>query len=441
MQRQGLRSKAFLVLLSLFFKGILDISYVYLVSPFFSWMPSRYPLAVDGLKIFESYLLTFGLSLVLPTRVRKPSDFLIALLFIVPVLPTLSLYGLMDGSRTYTYMLVIAFIIVRGIPIILPLLKIRLVRGGNAIAAWSSIFGVVAALVLLMTLTGLHFFTLNILDIQQLYTTRERVVASLTKGGLLLNYLQFWAFYVFMPILILSALHYRRYGLFAVLIALQLLFLGLSARRGVLLATLILLGTFVIVERRSAITIMIGGFLAMVVISFLVAIIGGQFLPGSLIIGRFFFTPARLNYAYHEFFSKAGFVYLTSTKLPIPLEYPFSDIPERLIGKEIFHSKTVASAGWLATSYMHFGYLGMILFAIIIGLLLKIIDSLIYHRMSLRFGVPLAAIPFYSLFTSADLTTALLTYGILPIMIMLWFLGSPRIAVYQRNEQCKAVCL
>jgi len=427
MWRQDLRSRILLVALILLFRGMLDVAYVYLVSQFFSWTPQRYPLVVDGFKIFESYLLTFGLSLILPIRVRKPSDFLIALLFVTPVLPTLSLYGLMNGDRTYTYMLVIAFIIAMGTSRIGPLLKVPLVREGYGIAVWLSVLGVAGALSFLITKVGLGNFILNILSIKQLYETREAIIASITESVLFLKYLPFWAFYVFMPILILLALHLKRYGLFTMLIIVQFLFLGMSARRGVLLALLILLGTFVIVEKRSAIMIMIGGFLCMVVISFFVAVIGRQLIPGSLVIERFFFTPARLNYAYHEFFSKAGFVYLGSTSLPTPVKYQFADIPTRLIGREIFDSDTVASAGWLATSYMHFGYLGMILFGTIVGLLLKLTDSLIYRRMPLRFGVPLATIPFYSLFTSADLTTALLTYGILPMIIMLWFLGTPRI--------------
>ena len=60
----------------------------------------------------------------------------------------------------------------------------------------------------------------------------------------------------------------------------------------------------------------------------------------------------------------------------------------------------------LATGYMHFGYAGMIIFSIIVGMLLWLADILVrkIYGWASAFDRP-----FYSLFVSADLTTALLT--------------------------------
>jgi hypothetical protein len=106
------------------------------------------------------------------------------------------------------------------------------------------------------------------------------------------------------------------------------------------------------------------------------------------------------------------------------MDYPFPESPERMVGAYISGGTPfTASEGFLGTSYMHFGFPGMILFAIIIGLLLHLVNSLSIGRVPLRIGVSLVVMPFYSLFTSADLTSALLTYGILPSLLLLWLLG------------------
>lgn len=435
MHRSALNSRVSLIILILSLKIALDVSYVYLVVPFFSWTPSRYPLDLNVLKVLESYMLTLGLSLLLPSRIKKPSDFLVVLMFVVPIVPIFSLYGLADRSRPYTYMIALAFITILAALRVMPRLRIRTVRGGPLLGLWISTLGVLSALVVfLIKQGGFYYLTLDLLDIKQLYEVRETVIASLAGAGLL-SYVPFWAYYVFMPALMVVALHRKHYSLFILLAGIQLLFFGLSARRGVLLALLMLVGIYVIIQRRFAIHIMIAGFLSLIVASTVGALIGGQFLPASLVLERFFFTPARLSYAYYEFFSASGFVYLTNTLIPVPLSYPFDKIPTLLVGEKILHANTVASAGWLATSYMHFGYQGMIIFAMILGIMLRIIDSLVESRMSYRLGVPLAAIPFYSLFTSADLTTALLTYGIFPMMLLLWALGLQKPSIWRRHGE------
>jgi hypothetical protein len=290
--------------------------------------------------------------------------------------------------------------------------------------------GVIGALAFFVSRGGLQYLDFSYFvggSIRQLYTLREAVGEAIFQGSGPLAYLPFWTYYVFTPTLLLLAIYKRRYGIFLLLLALVLVFAGLSSRRGVLTAIPIILGTYIIIERRSALTLMISGFLTMVAGSTLLALASRTLLPSSLISGRFFFAPARLNYAYYEFFSEAGFVYLSSTSLPIPIDYPFDLIPTRLVAKNVLLSDSVASAGFLATSYMHFGFVGMALFAVIVGILLKLTDTLIVRRIPMRIGVPLATITFVALFGSSDLTTALMTYGILPAMFLLWLLRRRKI--------------
>lgn len=423
---QVFSAKPTLIILILLFKATLDVTYVYVVSPYMSWTPPRYPLMPNSTKVLESYLLTLILALCLPSGVKRPSDFLITLLFLNPILPTFSLYGLADRARGYTYMIAVAFMLILLTQRKMPKVRISTLREGPILALGLSILGVIGTLAFFISQGGLQYFDLGYLtgaSIAHLYALRETLNEAIFQGAGPLSYLPFWTYYVFMSTLLLLAIYKRRYGIVFVLLALQLVFMGLSGRRGVLGAIPILLGTYLIIKRRYSLSLMTSGFMVMVAGSTLLALAGGIWLPSSLISERSFFTPARLNYAYYEFFSEAGFVYLSSTSLAIPIDYPFELIPTRLVGQNIFLSDTVASEGFLGTSYMHFGFWGMAISAIIVGILLKLADSIIIGRAPMRIGVPLVTITFTSLFTSSDLTTALMTYGILPAMFLLWLLG------------------
>lgn len=421
------KSKVLLVILILALRLALDISYYQLVVPYFSWTDSRYVFAPNIFKLVESYFFTLFFALSLNSKVKTPSDFLIAFLFLIPILPTFSLYGMADGSRIYTYMITIVFLIILIVPKIFPRLKIPSLKKGSPLGLGISMLGVIISLAFFIVQGGFQYISFNFLDIGHVYELREAINITVFQGNILFAYISFWTYYVFMSVLIIWAIYRKHYGIFLVLIGFQLLFYGFSLRRGVLATIPIILGTYLIVERRFALNWMISGFFILVVASMGLVLTVEEFVPASLIIERFFFTPARLNYAFYELFSDVGFVYMSNVHLPIPIDYPFEDNPAIMVSKYIFHTDSVASAGFLATSYMHFGFIGMIIFAFIVGILIRIIDSLIINRLPMRYGVPIAAITFYSLFTSADLTTALMTYGILPAILLLWFLGSRKV--------------
>lgn len=50
-------------------------------------------------------------------------------------------------------------------------------------------------------------------------------------------------------------------------------------------------------------------------------------------------------------------------------------------------------------------------------------------------GISIVAVPIFSLFTSADLTTALLTHGILVGMLVLLVMGNKQTVMEKENKQ------
>ncbi|SFM80624.1 hypothetical protein [Thermodesulforhabdus norvegica] len=422
-----------LMILVLLLKIALDLSYVYIVAPHFSWTATRYIFLPNKVKIVESWIFTLALALLLPYKIKKPSDFLIWLFFLTPILPIFSLYGLMDiaGNRDFTYMVATSFVLVIMTTKILPRVKIRAVLKGPTIALVISIIGVVLALTWFINQGGLKHFRWyltfdfsGMAEIRRLVTTRLFKETGLLGG--MFNYIRLWAYNVFTIALAMWALLYRKHILFLALIGLEIVFSSLSASRTPMFTVPLVLGTYYVIKRNRLI-LMVLGFLMLVAASAFLMLATDFSLPASLILERFFFTPARIHYAYFEFFSGQKPLLFSSTHLPIPINYPFPDTPERMVGRYILHSNTVASVGFLATAYMHLKLPGLIIFGIIVGGLLRLTDSLILGRLPKEFGVAMAALPFYALFTASDLTTALTSFGILPTMLLLWLFGSRRV--------------
>jgi hypothetical protein len=102
-----------------------------------------------------------------------------------------------------------------------------------------------------------------------------------------------------------------------------------------------------------------------------------------------------------------------------PYEYP---VPRIISLFQYGHADTWVNTGFLATSYMHFGFVGMLVFSVVAGLIFKLIDGLTSERVPLWVGVAIMIVPVFSL-TSADLPTTIVSHGLGLALLFLWLLG------------------
>lgn len=150
---------------------------------------------------------------------------------------------------------------------------------------------------------------------------------------------------------------------------------------------------------------------------------------GSVFANRLVFIPAQIHFVFFEEFSKVGFLYWAESKVslglavsPIPIN-SVNYIAEIMTGD----SSIGANVGWIANGYMNLGLIGIVAYAAIIGFGFAMIG-----RWSLRFSGPVLvaalSVPILNIVTSNDLLVAMLTGGVLPMLLLLWFLISrPRI--------------
>lgn len=404
------------IFLLLLFRLCLDLAYVYVVSPVYSY--SGFTTSISIVAVIESYLMMIIIGLAIPSTIKRASHFFIWMFAMASVIPTLSFYAMHSGSRIFMYAIVIGFLCIVLVSK-LPVVRIGTLKEGRTIGIFLLIIMVVAVAASLIAKGGLSHFNL---DLTKVYEHRREVGALINVG--LWGYINTWVYKVINPALIAWALWRKKGCLFLIFTALQVLFFAISSHKAVLFYPVLILAVYFIVRKREAFKYITWGLIGVIIFSSCIYLIFDNIWLASLFVRRVFFVPAILNFAYYELFSDIGHVYMSNSVLSSLFSYPFEYNYTNMVSLYLLgNPDTNCNNGFLATGYMHFGYLGMWIFSIIVGLLLWIVDSLVGKRMPKWLGISILTIPFFSLFTSADLTTALLTHGILLGLLILLIIG------------------
>jgi len=101
------------------------------------------------------------------------------------------------------------------------------------------------------------------------------------------------------------------------------------------------------------------------------------------------------------------------------LNYPFDSSIGELISKNYFDGDGLVNSSFFGTGFMHAGYFGNIFYSIIVGLIFNYIDNHSKYKKDnfLFLGCSLA--PILNLITSADLTTTLISHGLLISLLLI----------------------
>ncbi|TLM73419.1 MAG: hypothetical protein FDZ70_07675 [Actinobacteria bacterium] len=397
----------------------LDAAYFLFLEPRYRHL--GFTLDVDWAKVAESWVLMLAMAVLvaLSCSRRRASDVLVVLLFAIPIVPVLSMYGLRDEPRVATYLMLGSYAAVL-LGRLVPFPKVPRVRTGAAIALAVCAVGVVASLAWILARGGLENFTL---DWTAVYDFRARATAAASGG--LFAYLIVWSFKVFNLVLIAWSLHRRKWAWLAAALVAQVALFGLTLHKSVLFYPALVVGLYALDRLRlpdHALVWTLAGLSALGVVLYVTR---GEAVFPSLLVRRVVFTPAVLDYAYYDFFGRAGHVLMSNGVLGRFFTYPFDLAPPQLIGRYLYDlPRMSANTGFLGTGYMHFGAWGAIGFGLVVGWLLSVSDALAKGRLPRWLGLSVVIAPFFSVFTSSDLPTSMLTHGIVVGLVMLWLLSS-----------------
>jgi hypothetical protein len=407
------KSTAWAFLAVLLYRIVLDLAYYFVISPAFSY--ARFTLDLNALKLVESYLLLFIVFALMPKSTKKLSNVLVWLLILISYVPMLTLFAFVDEPRLYMYAvtafwLVIFMLMYLPIPniILAPLKQSRVIRYSLFIC-----LGVVVFLLIYKYL-GLSFS----FDITKSYDVRSQYIeAEIPIAGYIFN----WLAFVASPIFVALFIRQRKWLLVAIIVLLQILLFSVTGFKSFLFALPFVFALIWIIQRKNPLLYMGLGLFAVVLVGLLISCLADNMWVSSLFTRRALLVPGLLSFLYFDFFSQHPLVFLSASKIGFFANYPYHLPPGNLIGDVYFNTPARnACTGIVGDAYMNFGFIGLALWAVLLFIILKLIDSC-SREVDLRIGVAAIAIPAITL-TNSALLTNLLTYGLWLVLLLLYLL-------------------
>ena len=389
----------------------------------FFWSPQPF-------KIFEGFICTLVISSILPTKFRRPSDILIHVQMLFPILPMLVLYGAQNGPRGYLYVVLLAFLIMY---LLATKIRFKAVRIGRSLSPklYQSLLLLTGwcAISIIILYGGCRYFNLNIWKVYEFRSTAAHNLPSI------FGYINPMVSKVVFPFSLLIAIVKKERLLTIFSIAGSIMMFGLTSHKGPLFYPFVVMAFYYILNLSNVIFWLLSGYSFLIIVSILLFKFWNIISFSSLIIERIYYVPAYLNYLYYDFFSNHSFTWWARSKITFRLlDYQYSlDVPH-LIGATYFNKPECgANTGWIGSGYSACGFLGMFLCACIAGIFLALINA--YGKIiDYRIITTILIAPLLAMFMSSDIFTSLLTDGLLLVLLLL-MLFSPSFTIVKIGKK------
>lgn len=422
---QEIGGRWWLYVLGVAFRLLLEVAYKGFVVPWYEGV--GFTMIDNAAKYAESWLLYLGLLILLPARASKPSDFLICLTFFAYLAPLLVFFGLADQSRWALYCVLLQY----GIMSLVRAgrtVRVPAVRNGPVIAIVVAAGGVIVATAWMIASGALATFNLNL---DAVYEFREEAGAAINVG--ILSYIVVWVPAVCAPLLLMRALRDGHRALALGIVFLHVFWFGMTAHKAVLFFPALVVFLHVLFKHSRAISVIPVGMSFVVMVSLISYYVTESLFLSGMFVRRVFFTPSHLTFTYFEFFQQNPLVYWSNSFLSSFVNFPYDQSVPLVIGNYLNDPTGWANNSFFSTGYMHAGYLGIVIYGLVAGSLLKIVDSLVTATVPMWMALSIIIVPFFTLVTSADLTTGLLTHGLGLAVFMLYLMKAP--GVVPRNDK------
>lgn len=400
--------------LSFLYKFTLDALYIWVASPLYAYAGLVYQ--PSSIKYILSAVLYFILFAALPKMEQSIPAFLLHIQFLFTVAPLLSFYALSGGSTKYILMVFLCILLQTWI-VRLPEqenvkpIHIRGIQNYVTVA-----LGVLTLFTLVIPVIYNGFAGLKAFDFTYIYTMREN--ATYPPG---FGYIMDWIPKVILPFACLMFLNRRCYRLFALCVAIQVLFYMETGNKFTLFILVPVCAVYILAKTNHPLKLMYVGFI--------ILCIGGIFLyqldktsngtlglfVGPVVAVRAIFHPADNKFNFYEYFSTHPKVFFSDGQIGrmFSLTYPYAGS----IGQVSFAAeggeflKANMNTGYLGESYAQMGLLGMLLMAALLG---WIVRGLGIYRTKDRFCIIAALFSVYFIILNdGALFTTLFTGGML----------------------------
>lgn len=268
-------------------------------------------------------------------------------------------------------------------------------------------------------------------DLYSVYKVRTEFLESAVP---LTGYLVPWQGYVLNPSMMLMGLRRRSLLLGLSGLVLQFLLFGVTGYRAFLFLPILLLAFYIVGRRRELTAMALLGALAVIALALALYAMTDEPLVPSMLVDRLLVIPAQIHYWYYNFFGvhHAPLEQLSQSILAPLSSDPFQSPIAEVIGWTYMNSDASANVGLFGDAFANFGYLGCLIFSILLAIVLKGIDAA-GRAASPRVAAALVAMPAFELVNSGLLTT-LLTEGLALAAVTLWVM-SDRPAIFAGRSE------
>ncbi len=276
------------------------------------------------------------------------------------------------------------------------------------------------AIGLIVAYGGARHFNLKL---SAVYDLRREAAASLPG---IFGYLNSITSKIIIPFALVFSAQKRNWFAVTLLGILSVLMFALTAHKSPLFYPLVVGFVYLIAGKRYVHQIILAGLIAMLAICALdlwakqAGFGGGAGWFASLFARRALLVPSLLNWFYLDYFQEAPKYLWAGSKFSLGLvESPHALKSVNLIGLEYFGREEMsANTGWIGSGYANAGIPGLLLYSITIGALFALFDAYV-RRLGSRTIIALFVVLVFTLLTSSDLSTMLITHGLLLSIIVL----------------------
>lgn len=398
-------------LLICLYKLALDYCYVNFIFSRYSYEGFTYEYSFY--KYIASFLILILLFFFIPIDELKPSSIAINIVFLFNIVPYITYFSLADFPINYLLLLFSGFITiiitVKTIPVIN--LKYILIKQGHLNSA--TFICIFTTVVFLLAYHGLP--KINAFNFDNVYDIRA---TNLAKGNRAIEYLYSWTLYTIVPFLIVIFLEKKQYKEFSYTILLLMLAFAVIASKAIFFLPMFILFLFFTIRKGRLFKFLII-FVILLVISEAIFYRESDYTYISFMLNRIFFDPILGSLRYYDFFSQNSFVYLSDSIFKYFINDPYNTPIPLLIGYSKYSTYSWNNVNfYMDDAFMHFGGAGIIIFSIILGYFMVLMNS-IHWKYPSNAVLVFAAVTIFRI-TSGPMFTALASRGGLLAILIMW---------------------
>lgn len=430
------------------YKIILDFSYMIFIQPYVKeWLKTDFNIY----KLILGYILVISLYVIINRLNGKLSKFIVKLLFCLMFIPISTIYAGKNFSTINFLLFFMEFVIIIFTIKILEYMeekkkKNRILnddeknKGNKFIKITTKVIYYGFIINTIFVLFACFYYngmpSLTALNVKEVYEVRETFY--LPK---LINYLYNFEIKFILTFLIVLFMHKKNYfKLILTIIALMLMYLFKGDKMTLLSMFLVIVVYFIfrLFERHKKID-KIDNYIApalgiMTVFSMLTYKIYNMFY--SILVRRFLISPANLKFWHMDFFAHNPKIGIVGTLLNVIFKFsnPYSEVPYQNLVSGIYtgNYESYANTGFLSEGFARFGYIGLIILPIILGVIIYFVNNKGLKKGEICFTAAISIYPFMNL-NDTHLLSSLMFGAILLLVIVVLFFDTNYVCENKKN--------